>query len=169
MLRKGDFVEIQALAKAGVYQKDIAAKLSPRRKTVPRTATYGSAHWSVCELRKSLGHMGRRTPSLRPRRQKPGSLLGTGLPSCTAALDCGQGDPTVPSLSLKHDQLLLAVPAAGLETVEVDASTGRSPGVPATVPDNLMRPSILFGFQQRPGKATGNVRDMQSCHCMPSK
>ena len=47
MLRKGDFVEIQALAKAGVYQKDIAAKLSPRRKTVPRTATYGSAYWSV--------------------------------------------------------------------------------------------------------------------------
>ena len=43
MLRKGDFVEIQALAKAGVYQKDIAAKLGVHAKTVSRALKRGAA------------------------------------------------------------------------------------------------------------------------------
>lgn len=36
MLRKEDFVEIQALAKAGVYQRDIAAQVGVHPKTVSR-------------------------------------------------------------------------------------------------------------------------------------
>src|SRR5262245_56386751 len=36
MLRKEDFVEIQALAKAGVYQRDIAGQLGVHPKTVSR-------------------------------------------------------------------------------------------------------------------------------------
>lgn len=43
MLRKGDFVEIQALAKAGVYQKDIAARLGVHPKTVSRALKRGAA------------------------------------------------------------------------------------------------------------------------------
>lgn len=43
MLRKGDFVEIQALAKAGVYQKDIAAQLGVHPKTVGRALKRGAA------------------------------------------------------------------------------------------------------------------------------
>lgn len=41
MLRKGDIVEIQALAKTGVYQKDIAAKLGVHPKTVRRALVRG--------------------------------------------------------------------------------------------------------------------------------
>lgn len=43
MLRKEDFVEIQALAKAGVYQRDIAAQLGVHPKTVSRALARGSA------------------------------------------------------------------------------------------------------------------------------
>jgi transposase len=43
MLRKEDFVEIQALAKAGVYQKDIAEQLGVHAKTVSRALKRGAA------------------------------------------------------------------------------------------------------------------------------
>jgi len=43
MLRKEDFVEIQALAKAGVYQRDIADKLGVNPKTVSRALKRGAA------------------------------------------------------------------------------------------------------------------------------
>ena len=43
MLRKEDFVEIQALAKAGVYQRDIAAQLGVHPKTISRALARGSA------------------------------------------------------------------------------------------------------------------------------
>ena len=43
MLRKEDFVEIQALAKAGVYQRDIAAQLGIHPKTISRALALGSA------------------------------------------------------------------------------------------------------------------------------
>ena len=43
MLRKEDFVEIQALAKAGVLQRDIAAQLGVHPKTVSRALARGSA------------------------------------------------------------------------------------------------------------------------------
>ncbi|MEP7216734.1 MAG: IS21 family transposase, partial [Anaerolineaceae bacterium] len=43
MLRKEDFVTIQARAKAGVYQKDIAAELDIHPKTVSRALKRGSA------------------------------------------------------------------------------------------------------------------------------
>ena len=43
MIRKGDYVQIQALAKAGVYQKDIAAKLGVHPKTVSRAIASGGA------------------------------------------------------------------------------------------------------------------------------
>src|SRR5437867_3815638 len=43
MLRKEDLVEIQALAKAGVYQRDIAAQLGVHPKTVSRALALGSA------------------------------------------------------------------------------------------------------------------------------
>ncbi len=43
MLRKEDFVEIQALAKAGVYQRDIAEQLGVHPKTISRALKRGSA------------------------------------------------------------------------------------------------------------------------------
>ncbi len=43
MIRKGDYVQIQALAKAGVYQKDIAAKLGVHPKTVSRAIARNGA------------------------------------------------------------------------------------------------------------------------------
>ena len=43
MLRKEDFVEIQALAKAGVYQRDIAEKIGVHPKTVSRALRRGAA------------------------------------------------------------------------------------------------------------------------------
>jgi transposase len=43
MLRKEDFVEIQARAKAGVYQRDIAAQVGVHPKTVSRALKRGAA------------------------------------------------------------------------------------------------------------------------------
>jgi transposase len=43
MLRKEDFVEIQALAKQGVYQRDIAMQLGVHPKTVSRALKRGAA------------------------------------------------------------------------------------------------------------------------------
>jgi transposase len=43
MLRKGDFVTIQARVKAGVYQKDIASELGVHPKTVSRALARGTA------------------------------------------------------------------------------------------------------------------------------
>ena len=43
MLRKEDFVEIQALAKQGVYQRDVAAQLGVHPKTVSRALKRGAA------------------------------------------------------------------------------------------------------------------------------
>jgi transposase len=43
MLRKEDFVEIQALAKAGVYQRDIAAQVGVHPRTVSRALKRGAA------------------------------------------------------------------------------------------------------------------------------
>ena len=43
MIRKGDFVQIEAVTKAGVYQKDMAAKLGVHPKTVSRALARGGA------------------------------------------------------------------------------------------------------------------------------
>jgi len=62
MIRKGDYVQIQALAKAGVYQKDIAAKLGVHPKTVSRAiarrgAPKGRRERGLVKLAPHMAHV----------------------------------------------------------------------------------------------------------------
>ena len=70
MLRKEDFMLIQALARRGVYQRDIAAQLGVHPKTVSRA------------LRRGTAPVGRRRPprgsQLVPHQGTIDRLLGEG-------------------------------------------------------------------------------------------
>jgi len=70
MLRKGDIVEIQALAKAGVYQKDIAAKLGVHPKTVRRALVRDGAR---------NAYHARGFAKLAPHQAAVDRLLGEGV------------------------------------------------------------------------------------------
>lgn len=74
MLRKEDFVEIQALAKAGVYQKDIAAQVGVHPKTVSRALARGSAP----QGRRARGFL-----KLAPYLATVDRLLGEGVWNAT--------------------------------------------------------------------------------------
>lgn len=70
MLRKEDFVEIQALAKTGVYQRDIAEKLGVHPKTVSRALKRGSA---------PTGPRRERWIKIQPYAEAIHRLLGAGV------------------------------------------------------------------------------------------
>ena len=70
MLRKEDFVEIQALAKTGVYQRDIAEKLVVSPKTVSRALKRGAA---------PSGPRRERWVKIRHRAEEINRLLGAGV------------------------------------------------------------------------------------------
>ena len=53
MLKKEDFVVIEALVEQGVYQKDIAQKLGVHPKTVSRALQRGSAPGKPRKVSKS--------------------------------------------------------------------------------------------------------------------
>lgn len=70
MLRKEDFVAIQALAKAGVYRRDIAAQLGVHPKTVSRALRRGTA---------PAGARRDRWVKIRPYADVIHGLLGEGV------------------------------------------------------------------------------------------
>lgn len=70
MIRKGDYVQIQALARAGVYEKDIAAKLGVHPKTVSRAIARDGAP----KGRRQRGFL-----KLAPFRAQVDGLLGEGV------------------------------------------------------------------------------------------
>jgi len=83
MLRKEDFVTIQARAKAGVYQKDIAAELDIHPKTVSRALKRGAA---------PKGPRQRGFLKLEPHLPTVGRLLGEGVWNAAVILKLLQAD-----------------------------------------------------------------------------
>lgn len=83
MLRKEDFVTIQARAKAGVYQKDIAAELDIHPKTVSRALKRGAA---------PKGARQRGFVKLEPHLPTVDRLLGEGVWNASVVLRLLQAD-----------------------------------------------------------------------------
>jgi transposase len=117
MLRKEDFAVIQALAKRGVYQKDIAEELGVHPKTVRRALARGAAPPARPAKRASI---------LDPYKERVDALLAEGVWNAVVILReiQAQGYPGQASILRDYVQPKRAL-RPGRATVRFETEPGR--------------------------------------------